>query len=208
MLTHTDGTPRAFLPRLLRHVTRFSIIFNSFGTELSDETEEKQWRKMVHRALNVRNRHPNEPNHSCRICNVDEESMLHLVQCRTLKPFWKACIDFTTTILLAPQPLSQTHAIIFGQWKRHEDPDPLGPEEARAFLRHAFNVFFHDFCNVTHKKIPFQWESTYLRALLSLKSAVLRRGKSFSVLNANRRNTSLPDEIAEKDRNKYTQLIL
>ena len=47
----------------LPHICRFSIIFNSFGTELSDDTEEKQWRKLVHRALNVRNRHPNEPDH-------------------------------------------------------------------------------------------------------------------------------------------------
>ena len=191
----------------LPHIARFSVIFNSFGTELSDETEEKQWRKLVHRALNVRNRHPNEPNHKCRLCDRADESMLHLIQCRQAKAFWNECIAFTINVLLAPKPISNWHAIIFGQWRRSDDPDPLGPEEARAFLRHAFNVFFHDFCNVTHKNIPFQWESTYLRALLSLKSAVLRRGKTFAVLYANRCNTSLPEEIAEEDRDKFSQLI-
>ena len=133
--------------------------------------------------------------------------MLHLIQCRATKPYWKACIDFTTKVLLAPNPQRIEHAVIFGQWRRSDDPDPLGPEEARAFLRHAFNVFFHDFCNVNHKNIPFQWESTYLRALLSLKSAVLRRGKTFAVLYANRCNTALPEEIAEDDRDKFSQLI-
>ena len=191
----------------LPHIARFSIIFSSFGTELSDDTEEKQWRKLVQRALNVRNRHPNETNHKCRICNRADESMLHLVQCRQTKSLWKECIAFTTNVLLAPKPVSDWHAVIFGQWKRSDDPDPLGPEAARAFLRHAFNVFFHDFCNVTHKNIPFQWESTYLRALLSLKSAVLRRGKTFAVLYANRSNTSLPEEIAEEDRDKFPQLL-
>ena len=73
---------------------------------------------------------------------------------------------------------------------------------------HAFNCLFHDFCNITHKKMPLMWESTYLRALLSFQSAVLRRGKTFAVLYANRCHTSLPCEIPEEDRIKYNHLIV
>ena len=99
-------------------------------------------------------------------------------------------------------------AHLYSQPNRSDDPDPLGPEDARAFLRHAFNCFFHDFCNITHKKIPLMWELTYLRALLSFQSAVLRRGKTFAVLYANRCHTSLPCEIPEEDRDKYNHLII
>jgi len=187
---------------------RFSIIFRSFGTDLSDATEEKQWRKMVQRAINVRNRHPNLDDHMCRHCHSATEDMLHLVKCPQLQAFWRACVNFTIKILLAPRPKSDVHAIIFGQWDRSDSPEPLGPEDARAFLRHAFNVFFHDFCNITHKKIPLMWESTYLRAVLSFQSAVLRRGKTFSVLYANRCHTSLPCEIPEEERNKYNHILI
>ena len=189
------------------HIARFSLIFKSFGTDFSDATEEKQWRKLIHRALNVRNRHPNSNNHTCRHCKSATENMLHLIKCPQLKVFWRACINFTINTLNAPRPASDMHAIIFGQWDRSDMPEPLGPEDARAFLRHAFNCLFHDFCNISHKGIPLVWESTYLRALLSFQSAVLRRGKTFTVLYANRCHTSLPCEIPEEDRTKYSHLI-
>ena len=133
--------------------------------------------------------------------------MLHLITCRSLRPFWKACIHFTTSILGAPQPHSMYLAIIFGQWRRSDDPEPLGPEDARAFLRHAFGVFFHDFCNVTHKKIPLKLESTYLRSVTSFRNAVLRRGQSFAALYANRCYTTLPAETPEEERKKYSHII-
>ena len=52
------------------------------------------------------------------------------------------------------------------------------------------------------------WESTYLRAVLSFQSAVLRRGETFSVLYANRCHTSLPCEIPEEERNKYNHILI
>ena len=36
----------------------FKKVFNSFGTPLSNDAEERQWRKYVHRTINVRNRNP------------------------------------------------------------------------------------------------------------------------------------------------------
>ena len=91
-------------------------------------------------------------------------------------------------------------AISFGQWRRSDDPNPLGPEDARAFLRHAFNHFYHDFANVELKKIPFIWQSTYLRSLLSLREAIRRRGHTFTVLYANRMHTQLPTTAPEEER--------
>ena len=71
----THGVPYAIR-------TIFSPLFvSSFGTPLSNDAEERQWRKYVHRAINVRNRNPTLTEHKCRLCNREEESMLHLVKC-------------------------------------------------------------------------------------------------------------------------------
>ena len=48
-------------PKKIGSAIPFDIIWPSLGTPLSDATEEKQWRKMLHRAINVRNRHPEAP---------------------------------------------------------------------------------------------------------------------------------------------------
>ena len=183
---------KAWHLRYPRRICSFRTIFTSFGTRLSDATEERQWRKYVHRATNVRNRNPDLPDHTCRLCRRAEESMQHLVECQDATPYWKACITFTNNILKAPRPNDPRLAITFGQWRRSDDPNPLGPEDARAFLRHAFNHFYHDFANVEMKKIPFVWQSAYLRTLLSFREAIRRRGHSFAVLYANRIHTQLP----------------
>ena len=84
---------RSHFPRGV--ITSFKKIFKSFGTKLSDATEERQWRKFVHRATNVRNRDPKLADHTCRLCRRAEESMLHLLECPQAKAYWRACIDFT-----------------------------------------------------------------------------------------------------------------
>ena len=66
----------------VRFAVNFPAVFRSFGTELSDATEEQQWRKFVQRAINVRNRHPELDDQTCRLCHAEEESMLHLIQCQ------------------------------------------------------------------------------------------------------------------------------
>ena len=60
----------------------FKKIFKSFGTPLSDPTEERQWRKLVQRATYVRNRDPNEQSRVCRLCRKHEDSILNLFQCQ------------------------------------------------------------------------------------------------------------------------------
>jgi len=185
----------------------FKKIFKSFGTKLSDSTEERQWRKYVHRATNVRNRNPDLPDHNCRLCMREEESMLHLITCHRTKPFWKACLKFTTRILQAPAPHNAHLAIAFGQWNHPQSADPLGPEDARAFLRHAFNHFYHDFANVDLKNSTFVWQETYLAALYSFREAAQRRGQSFKMLYANRKNTDLPSSPPQEELDAFPNVL-
>ena len=66
-------------------------------------------------------------------------------------------MKFTRTVLQAPDAPRTTNAIIFGQWTQTD----LGPEDARAFLRHAYGQFYHDFSNVDLKDHTFVWQYTY-----------------------------------------------
>ena len=79
-------------------------------------TEERQWRKLVQRAINVRNRHPELDDQKCRLCHAEEESMLHLVQCRLTRPLWRTVLTFCRDVLGAPDMRrSVERAIIFNQ---------------------------------------------------------------------------------------------
>ena len=71
----------AWKSRLGPHIP-FPKVFASFGTPLSDDTEERQWRKLVQRATFVRNRDTSLPSDKCRLCGTQVERMLHLLQCQ------------------------------------------------------------------------------------------------------------------------------
>jgi hypothetical protein len=120
----------------------FDKVFASMGTPLSDATEERQWRKLVHRATFVRNRkHEQAPQNQCRLCGRAEETIMHLFRCEQTKPLWKACISFCVDTLGADTPTKLPEAIIFNV----VSPEQLLPEDCCAFLRHAYNQFYHDF---------------------------------------------------------------
>ena len=69
------GAPMPFQPK-------WDEIWRSFGTPLSDPSEEKAWRKLLHRAWNAKNRHPKELDKACRHkCGVASESMIHMLTC-------------------------------------------------------------------------------------------------------------------------------
>jgi len=188
-------------------ITSFKKIFNSFGTGLSDATEERQWRKFVQRATNVHNRNPDAPTKFCRLCKMEEESMKHLLLCRDAKPLWRAAVKFTTNVLKAPEPAKPPLAIAFGQWRAHNSDDPLGPEDARAFLRHVFNHFYHDFSNTDLKSSNFNWQITYYSALVTFRQAAQRRGQTFKRLFANRRWTNLPAIPPQEDLDAFPNVI-
>ena len=66
----------------------FKDIWPTLGTPLSDATEERNWRRLLHRALFVRNRDRTAPTHACRLnCGNPNESMLHLIECHLARPY-------------------------------------------------------------------------------------------------------------------------
>ena len=82
-----------------------------------------------------------------------EESILNLFQCQSTEPFWKQCIKFCSKVLgVQAHTLNTRNSIIFGVASNHKD---LLPEPVRAFLRHAYNCFYHDFSNVDVKDAEF-----------------------------------------------------
>ena len=86
-------------------------------------------------------------------------------------------------------------------------PTTLLPEAARAFLRHAYNQFYHDFANVDLKQIPFHYEVTYASALRSFRNAVYRYGMNFRKLFNTRKHSTLQGVAPEETRDKYPKLI-
>ena len=73
--------------RTAHHPIAWKAVWHSIGTPLSDPTEEKAWRKFLHRAINAKNRHPSAPDHDCRFkCGCKDESMIHLLKCPAVKP--------------------------------------------------------------------------------------------------------------------------
>ena len=70
----------------------FNVIWPTLGTPLSDATEEKEWRKMLQRAIFVRNRESKRimtKTTECRLGCRCEESMWHLVKCKQTMDFWR-----------------------------------------------------------------------------------------------------------------------
>ena len=102
-------------------------------------------------------------------------------------------MKFTQDILDAPRPTKIEPAIILGL----QSPTELLPEDARAFLRHAFNHFYHDFANVDLKGHIFNWQYVYRNALLSFRDALLRRGRQMRVMKRPH-----PREIKNTSRNQ------
>ena len=129
--------------------------------------------------------------------------MLHLIQCRRTSPLWQAVLIFCRDVLKAPDMLgSVERAIIFNQ----ANPRDMLPTAACAFIRHAFNCFYHDFANVD-KGYTFTWQRVYYDSLISFRSAVLRHGESMRRLHAHRAYTSLPGTVSQEDREKYECVI-
>ena len=83
-------------------------------------------------------------------------------------------MSFTEDVLHTPRTPNPERAIILGLWTRQD----LGPEIARAFLRHAFGCFYDDFSNVDLNDKVFLWQVTFHTALLSFRSAALVRSAS------------------------------
>ena len=207
--TITDGVrpncERAWETRLaLPYPIPWRMIWASIGTPLSDPTEEKAWRKLLHRAINARNRHPTNPDKSCRLkCGCNDESMLHLIECRHARPLWSACAKFIRDVLGEPTHFDLRLLIIFNLANR----DEVVSVQARAFLRHVFQAYYRDLTNVDLHKSIFRWQLTFNAGMRSFRDAVLRWGHSHVLLYTSRQYTNLTPAATENDRQRFGNLI-
>ena len=129
--------------------------------------------------------------------------MLHLVQCRHTKPLWKKCLQFCHEVLQAPDMIDKLErAIIFNQDQKKD----MLPEAACAFIRHVFNILYHDFANVEKGHI-FVWQKVYYRALTSFRRAAMRYAGKIRLQHTHRIYTDLTAEVSEESRKKFEQII-
>ena len=129
--------------------------------------------------------------------------MLHLIQCWHTRPLWIAVLGICHRILQAPDMRTAIErAIIFNQ----ANPKDMLPTAACAYIRHAFNCFYHDFANVD-KGHTFTWQRVYYDSLISFRSAVLRHAERMRRMHTHRVHTSLPEEVSQEDRDKFECVI-
>ena len=134
-----------------------------------------------------------------------EESMLHIVMCHKLKPFWDLVFNFITTVIGDPPPQNRSHAIIFNMWTR----DHLGSESACAFLRHAFGCFYNAFSKVDLEQKLFSTPLVFHKTLLSFRSAVLRYAQTIRILYLQRRYTTLRLKLPpQESRDRFKALVV
>ena len=147
-------------------------VWKTLGTPLSDATEERTWRKMLHRALNVRNRHPGA-DHACRNAHCRQiESQLHLIRCVYITPFWTAIMDFIRIVLsLDIRRFSPERALIFGL---RDASGEFLPPTVRAVIRHAWGHMYRHFTMVETDSKMFNANVALLHTLTSFRDAALR----------------------------------
>ena len=112
-------------------------------------------------------------------------------------------MSFCVTVLKADRTSNIGTAIIFGLATQ----TTLLPEDSRAFLRHAFNQFYHDFANVDMKGTAFHWPCTFRDALLSYRDAVYRYGKRTQILFNTRYYSTLEGVVPLSARTRFPSLI-
>ena len=157
-------------------------IWASLGTPLSDATEERIWRKNLHRALDVRNRHPEAETHKCRNLRCQEvESQLHLVRCAYYLPFWKEILEISFYVLHVDLrgdwangngQVNLERAVLFGL-KNSKD---LTDVRARALLRHAWQHLYRHVTQVETNGTPFNVDVAILHTVKAFRDAALRAG--------------------------------
>ena len=112
-------------------------------------------------------------------------------------------MNFCVNVLDIQRPPDIGTAIIFGMATR----DSLLPEAACAFLRHAYNQFYHDFANVDIKDAAFHWPLTFRDALHSFRNAVLLYAMKIKVLFNTRYYSTLEGIVPREARERFPSLV-
>lgn len=180
---HTDAPPNceAVWKSKLSYKVNWPRVWNSLGTPLSDATEEKFWRKMLHRALFTNTRNPEEPD-GCRVCKRHPEHAYHLVTCHMIRgDFWKKLLLFIREILPSFTPpwisASEERLIFCGQI---DDKRGMAPMIALATLRHGWGQLWQHLTSLKDGKNWFP-ELVLLRTVHALRTAALHRHKVITI---------------------------
>ena len=180
-------------------------VWQSLGTPLSDPTEEKTWRRLLHRAIDAKNRHNDLPDHDCRLlCGEPNESMLHMLRCPHVRPYWHACVSFATTVLNAkPHTIDPIEAAAFNvDYKLN-----LLNEASRAFFRHAVRWWYAALTRVHKEGAAFVWQSTFYTTLTKFREAVTRYAVQIRRHYIQRKHTNLTAIVPASQRTRFNTLI-
>lgn len=182
---------------------RWNEIWASVGTPLTDPTEENAWWKLLHRAWNARNRHPALVDQNCRLGCACKESMLHMVTCPCAAPLWTACVQICHRLLGERDRLGSIDAVIFNV---DNISGRVLNEFSRALLRHTLQQYYCDVTRVETDDARFVWQGTLHRALLRLRTALLRKIYSIQKLHTTRVYTHLTEVVPDEERKRYAKL--
>ena len=180
-------------------------VWQSLGTPLSDPTEEKNWRRLLHRAIDAKNRHNDLPDHNCRLlCGEPNESMLHMLRCPHVRPYWQACESFATTVLnVKPLTIEPIQAAVFNVDRNLN----LINEASRAFFRHAVRWWYAALTRVHREGAAFVWQSTFYTALTKFREAVVRYAIQIRRHYIHRKHTNLTAIVPTSQRARFHTLI-
>ncbi|MDC0525679.1 reverse transcriptase family protein [bacterium] len=200
------GAPMPFQPK-------WDEIWRSFGTPLSDPSEEKAWRKLLHRAWNAKNRHPKEPDKACRHkCGCGNESMIHMLTCVQVRRLWKSCLEIAEELFPAgehkgaeaPSTADDSlMAIVF-----NSSSNGLYNEPTRAFFRHAVGAMYAEATKTEKEGTIFLWQRALLNALHSFRGAVVKWAVEIKRMYIARKHTFLTERVDRKTYAKYPYLVL
>ena len=125
-----------------------------------------------------------------------------MLTCPHNAPYWKACMQFTHTVLGVRAGVPTLDAVVF-----NHDGKTLLSEATRAFLRHAVGKWYASMTATHRENTAFVWQATYLATLHGFRNAVLRWCYSIRKQYANRRYTNLTAQVADTTRASYPTLV-
>ena len=129
--------------------------------------------------------------------------MLHMVECPCAAPLWTECVKICHRLLGARDRLSPIDAVVFNINARD---GKLLNEHSRAFLRHALQQYYCDVTRVETDDARFVWQDTLHRALIRLRTALLRKIYSIQKLHTTRVYTHLTEVVPDDERKRYSEL--
>ena len=146
-------------------------IWASFGTFITNPTDEKTSHKLAHRHLFTRSA-GGGPTVLCRRGCGAKESQHHLAECRFYAPFWDAIFAFLSDTMGTSSPHDRTRAVCLGIW---DENLKLAAPPILAVLRISLRMLYATITEATEKESVFVWQQAHVMAMRSLRTKCLAR---------------------------------